>query len=133
MPVGMGSLATLAVLLTGYVTHALWIRHLFGGLACDDAFISFRYLDILASHGQLSYNVGERVEGYSNFLWMLLLAPAAFLHLDLSSASQFLGLMCGVATIVTVFWGLDRVFGCTSLWVKAAAGALLVASGHFAA
>ena len=37
----------------------------------DDAYISFRYAANL-NHGLgLVYNAGERVEGYSNFLWTL--------------------------------------------------------------
>lgn len=41
----------------------------------DDAYISFRYLDnLLAGHG-LVFNIGERVEGYTNLLWILLIAP----------------------------------------------------------
>jgi hypothetical protein len=40
----------------------------------DDAFISFRYArNLLSGHG-LVFNPGERVEGYTNFLWTLLLA-----------------------------------------------------------
>jgi len=42
--------------------------------ACDDAFISMRYAGNLARHGELVFNPGQRVEGYSNFLWTLLLA-----------------------------------------------------------
>ena len=35
----------------------------------DDAFISFRYAENWVSgHGPV-YNAGERVEGYTNFLW----------------------------------------------------------------
>lgn len=41
---------------------------------CDDAFITFRYAKHLAlGHGPV-YNLGEHVEGYTNFLWMLLMA-----------------------------------------------------------
>ena len=39
----------------------------------DDAFISFRYADHWARTGELVYNLGERVEGYTNFLWVALL------------------------------------------------------------
>jgi hypothetical protein len=42
----------------------------------DDVFISLRYgKHLLEGHG-LVYNVGERVEGYTNFLWTLLAAPS---------------------------------------------------------
>jgi hypothetical protein len=40
----------------------------------DDAFISFVYARNLADAGQLVFNLGERVEGYTNFLWTVLLA-----------------------------------------------------------
>jgi hypothetical protein len=57
----------LSVLAIGLgVTHAVrlaWIT--------DDAWISFRYAEnLMAGHG-LVFNAGERVEGYSNFLWTL--------------------------------------------------------------
>ena len=44
---------------------------------CDDAFISFRYAKHLAEGHGLRYNVGEDppVEGYTNFLWVLVLTP----------------------------------------------------------
>ena len=43
---------------------------------CDDAFISLRYAGNLARGDGLVYNVGERVEGFTNLLWTLLLAAA---------------------------------------------------------
>lgn len=40
----------------------------------DDAFISFRYAkNLIAGHG-LVFNPGERVEGYTNFLWTMIVA-----------------------------------------------------------
>ena len=44
----------------------------------DDAYISFRYARNLADGLGLVWNAGERVEGYTNFLWTLMLAPAAW-------------------------------------------------------
>jgi arabinofuranosyltransferase len=43
---------------------------------CDDAFISFRYARNLARGLGLVFNPGERVEGYTNLLWTLLMVPA---------------------------------------------------------
>jgi hypothetical protein len=40
----------------------------------DDPFISMRYAANLAEHGELSFNPGERVEGYSNLLHVVLQA-----------------------------------------------------------
>lgn len=40
----------------------------------DDAYISFRYaLHLYQGHG-LVWNPGERVEGYTNFLWVIIMA-----------------------------------------------------------
>ena len=64
--VWLGLLATLAWLLW----HAWSYRFL-----TDDAFISFRYARNLSEGAGLVFNPSfERVEGYSNFLWVLLLA-----------------------------------------------------------
>jgi len=51
----------------------------FINFSLDDVFISLRYA-VNASQGEgLVYNAGEYVEGYSNFLWVMLLAAAALL------------------------------------------------------
>jgi hypothetical protein len=47
---------------------------IYNAFLCDDAFITFRFADNLASGNGPVYNPGERVEGYTNFLWMLLMA-----------------------------------------------------------
>ena len=44
--------------------------------ATDDAFISFRYSARLLAGEGLTWNPGERVEGYTDFLWVVLLAGA---------------------------------------------------------
>ena len=48
----------------------------------DDAFISLRYARNLASGLGLVFNPGQRVEGYTNFLWTLWLALPFRLGLD---------------------------------------------------
>jgi MFS family permease len=74
-----------------------WALHL--GWVGDDAYISFRYVrNLVEGHG-LVYNLGERVEGYTNFLWVMLLVPFAALKLDLALASIALTLFCSCATV----------------------------------
>lgn len=68
----------------------------------DDAFISFRYArNLLDGHG-LVYNVGERVEGYTNFAWTLLIAGAGAFGFDLAQASVVLSLACFASTIALI-------------------------------
>ncbi len=61
----------------------------------DDSFITFRYAENLA-HGQgLVFNPGERVEGYTTFLWAVLMAGAIKLGGDVIVVSQVMGLIAG--------------------------------------
>jgi hypothetical protein len=63
------------VLLAGLLTFGtLLLSRSTDGL--DDAYISFRYARNLAGGEGLVYNPGERVEGYSNLLYVLMLAPS---------------------------------------------------------
>ena len=48
-----------------------------GQVQFDDAYISYRYAENLASGQGLTFNPPERVEGYTNFLWVLALATGA--------------------------------------------------------
>jgi arabinofuranosyltransferase len=54
-----------------------------GWTLVDDAYITFRYAENLAAGHGLVWNPGERVEGYTNLLWVLLLVPFARFGLDL--------------------------------------------------
>jgi hypothetical protein len=64
-----GPWVTLAALGVVFAAHALsyWA-------IVDDSFITYRYAENLVAGNGLVFNVGERVEGYTNFLWTLLLA-----------------------------------------------------------
>lgn len=67
----------------------------------DDAFISLRYAArLLAGHG-LTFTDGERVEGYSNLLWVLACAGLGAFGLDLVTAARLLG---GLCTCAALFW-----------------------------
>lgn len=65
---------------------------------CDDAFISFRYCKNLVDGLGLVYNAGEYVEGYTNFLWVMLIAGGMGLGIDPVWLGQVLGVVFMVAT-----------------------------------
>jgi len=70
----------------------------------DDAFITFRYANnFLDGHG-LVYNIGERVEGYTNFLWTIFMILGGLIGIDMIGFSAFLGVACGLASIVLLFF-----------------------------
>lgn len=66
----------------------------------DDAFVSFRYARNLVRGLGLVYNAGERVEGYTNFLWTLLVSGGMALGLDPVVFSEVAGIACFAALLV---------------------------------
>lgn len=70
----------------------------------DDTFITFRYADNLAHGFGLVWNAGgPPTEGYTNFLYVLLLAPFALLKFDLLLVSQILNVVAITVTAIYVF------------------------------
>lgn len=111
-------LAVLAVLAMALAASRWWI--------CDDAFVSLRYAqNLVAGHG-LVFNVGERVEGYSNFLWVLLAALAQWLGISPELAVQGAGVLClGGLVFVTAWTGSRLLPGDRGCLPIAAAGVAL--------
>ena len=76
----------------------------------DDAFISFRYVrNLVEGHG-LVFNVGERVEGYSNFLWVLELAAIwKVLGVAPEHSAPWLSVAYTVGTVGALLWWMFRL------------------------
>ena len=74
---------------------------------CDDAYISLVYARNLAEHGELVFNLGERVEGFTNLLWTLLLAGGIRLGFAPENVARWLGWVCG-AGVLAVMPSLTR-------------------------
>jgi arabinofuranosyltransferase len=71
------------------------------GWSMDDPHITFRYVESVAGGEGFVFNPGEApVEGYSNFLWLLLLLPCRLLlgPDSLMPCAQILGVLCALAT-----------------------------------
>ena len=100
---GLAHLPWLALL--AWLTSVSWFL-------TDDAFISFRYVrNLLNGHG-LVFNAGERVEGYSNFLWVLELA-AIWRILDIrpEHAASWLSVLFTALTLTLMLWWIARLPG----------------------
>lgn len=69
----------------------------------DDTFITLRYVkNILAGNGAV-FNPGERVEGYTSFLWTFLLTLCGLCKIDIVDASQYLSVFFGVLSIPALY------------------------------
>jgi arabinofuranosyltransferase len=98
----------------------------------EDAFITYRYaLNLADGHGPV-FNLGERVEGYSNFLWMALLAAVhAATGLEIEYTARALGLVAALGTILLTYRLVVMVTHDVGLGLLA--GLLLGCTGSFAA
>ncbi len=88
----------------------------------DDANYSFRYADNwVAGHG-IVFNVGERVEGYTNFLWVALLAAfSAITPFRPHWIALVLGLACFLGNVAVVARIGARLHEGRAGWLPAAA------------
>jgi len=114
------------------VGHGFFYSRTLGYDVVDDAYISFRYaLNAAQGHG-LVFNPGERrVEGYTNFLWTVLMVPVLAAGLDVRVASIVLGMVLALVGLALVGWVAPRRLG-LSPWVGVLAAFLLAVDGSYA-
>lgn len=116
--------AALLVLVAGSVLLAHARRYL--PFLADDALISLRYSERLLQGDGLTWNDGERVEGYSNLLWVLATALVGVVLDDLVLAARALGVVSAWACLAAVVV-YRAPFASAREWIAPAAGALLLA------
>ena len=66
----------------------------------DDAFISFRYAQNFVQGNGLVYNSGEKVEGYTNFLWTLIFSGVLKTGFDPIITIQLVSILIFCGTII---------------------------------
>ncbi|MBN1657053.1 MAG: hypothetical protein JXA93_01560 [Anaerolineae bacterium] len=115
-----------ALLLGAAVISLLAIESLLFSLTVDDAYISFRYSENLARGHGLVWNSGDApVEGYTNFLWVLMGAAFDLAGLPLVLSMKASSVALSLVTIVLLYH-TTRLLAPTSNY--AAIPALLFAS-----
>lgn len=118
-----------AALAIGGLILALALAHIVSlWFVCDDAFISFRYAANLARGLGLVYNPGERVEGYSNFLWTIVSALVIRAGGKPEVWAPVLSTICALGTLAVLMTVMVRRRA-----HPAAVGLLLAANTGFAA
>jgi hypothetical protein len=88
-----------ALALTLFASQLLLFRTFF----IDDAFITFRYVRQFVASNGLVYNIGERVEGYSNFLWVMLLALPHALGAELITTARVLSTALSIGSLLLTY------------------------------
>jgi len=109
-----------------FSAHYLLFRH----YITDDAGITFASAKTLAEYGRFSIDrFAERVEAYSNPLWMMLLAGANYVGVRIPTAAKIMSYGFGLMAVLGVYW-TNREHGKqprqSRRWMNAA-GALMLA------
>jgi hypothetical protein len=95
----------------------------------DDAYISFVYSRNLAEHGQLVFNLGDYVEGYTNFLWTVLISLGMVIKVPPEWTAKVLSAACALGTLWVAHVAVERALGKRSLWSVLPAALLALSSG----
>lgn len=107
----------------------IWQVHTF---TVDDSYISFRYARNFARGLGLVYNEGERIEGYTNFLWTVILAGGIKLGIDPDRLAKILGAASAFGSLGLTYAISDRLspyrtLPCVATWLLASS---IVFSGY---
>ncbi len=78
------------------------------GWTIEDVFILFRWVRNVAEGAGFVFNPGERIEGYSNFFYLLLLAGFHRLGIPGFSVSSVLGVLSAMGVFVALWVSVDR-------------------------
>ncbi|MCA0997332.1 hypothetical protein [Alloyangia pacifica] len=85
---------------------AIWRNRFF---LHDDAFISLKYARNLLEYGELTWNLGERVEGYTNFLYVLMTAGLLKLGVEPVTALRVLNIVAVGLFVAALHFGARRL------------------------
>jgi arabinofuranosyltransferase len=115
-----------------------WFQFKYWGYIKDDTYIALRYARNLAEGHGMVFNYGQRLEGYTDFLWIVLTVPAFWLKIDPVVWVKVLGcLSAQVGLVLTYeiarFFGRDRTdaysFAAPLVWAFSASVILWSTAG----
>jgi|GEM_PF-832051 len=89
-----------------FILHAIYLA-----VPAEDSFISFRFAKNLAEGYGLVWNIGELpVEGYTNFLWVIICTLGTIAGFNIILFAQFFGITAGIFTLFYVY-NISREIG----------------------
>jgi len=90
-----------------FIIHAFYLSTI-----AEDAFISFRFAKNLTAGNGLVWNAGEPpVEGYTNFLWILISAGILYAGFNLLIFSQITGIFASIILLIYVYLFCKKILG----------------------
>ncbi len=96
------------IFLASAIVYFVYI-FVFWNYSIDDAFITFKYAENFADGYGLVFNIGDKpVEGYSNFLWLLLLSILYKIGLPTCLSAKLIGLSSFFIAAGILFYHHER-------------------------
>lgn len=103
----------LALPVVAYLSQVIYLW----GFTIDDVAITYRYaLHLANGHGLVWNPGGTPVEGYSNFLWVLILAAAGWLGLNIETSAAILSALLGLASLLLLYFLCRRLWAPRRFW-----------------
>lgn len=92
------------IIISAIVLFTIICLFSFGDIPFDDSFISYRVALNLKNGFGFNFNqTGEHVEGFSNFLWVILLAIIGVDKKNIVNISIFTGYLLSILTLISVY------------------------------
>ena len=98
----------------------------------DDAYITFRYVANYLNGDGLVFNIGERIEGFTNFGWTIYLLLWGSLGFDYIAIAAYSGLIFGGLSLFLIFIIARDLFGPDDRWFSLLALFLVAINFSFA-
>ncbi len=76
----------------------------------DDSYITYRYVKNFTEGSGLVFNIGEKVEGYTCFFWVILLSFIKLIGIDFIGASQTLGIISSLLVLFFTYKISEQIF-----------------------
>ncbi len=96
------------------IAYAVLANHL--NFIQDDAYITYRYVANFLNGDGLVWNIGERIEGFTNFGWTIFLILWGALGADYILISKITGFLFGAGIIVLTYLLAQMALGEKSRW-----------------
>ena len=98
----------------------------------DDAYITFRYVANYLNGDGLVFNIGERIEGFTNFGWTIYILLWGSLGFDYIAMAAYSGLIFGGLSLFLIFVIARDLFGPDDRWFSLLALFLVAVNFSFA-
>lgn len=121
------------ILLCFLVIVVVFVLHAFHlAVIADDSFIGFRFAKNIAEGNGLVWNVGESpVEGYTNFLWIIICSVAILTGINLIAFVQITGIVFSIIILIYIYYFCSKLLEFDS-YSSLIACAFLALAGPFA-